>query len=73
MFFSRDTECNKKKNLLGTNYNIAKQDIKDLHMCISEKKFNAKKLKILKKWQKMNLNEFIIHFKKQWLESDFSK
>ena len=28
---------------------------------------------ILKKWKQMHLNEFIIYFKKQWLESDFSR
>ena len=27
----------KRKNLLGTNYDIVKKDIKDLHMCISKK------------------------------------
>ena len=50
-----------------------KEDIDELHYCRTQQEYDTLLEKKIRKWKRLQLNDFIDYFSKQWLDSDFSK
>ena len=64
----------KRKNLIpAASYHDVLDDIRSLHLSSSETQFDKKLKVVLKKWKKLEIDEFKDYFLKQWVNGVFNK